>query len=167
MKITYLKNGKKHSASTSNADFTIVKSSSLNEYSSFWEEILELIRGGSFNKLYKKLCVEFNLTSLKKNDKIEALSLGQQKLYKRLAKTLAILIRYSYYVDNTNLYETLAGNEILSTLILEEYLNTYNFKGMELIKAYNLYVSSFNLTGEAYHIYNLICGFGKSHLLSC
>ena len=105
------------------------------------------------------LSEEFKFTPLKKREKLEILSEQDQQIHKRLAKSLAILIRYTNYVNIKNLYETIGDEHQMSKLILEEYTKTFNFTGLDIIKAYELYVSTFTLTGEQCHIYNFICSF--------
>ena len=135
----------------------------IEEFSDYWANKTRLIKEGNFKELVKIFCKEYNLTELKKNEKLEKLDEKNQKIYKTLAKSVAILIRYSNYVNIDNLFEILADNHPFSKLILNEYSKTYNFKGYNIIKAYNLFLSTFKLTGESYNIYNFICAFGTKY----
>ena len=57
----------------------------------------------------------------------------------------------------------MAENNPFSNMILKEYSKTYNFKGFDIIKAMNLFISTFRLMGEAYNIYNFICAFASRY----
>ena len=57
----------------------------------------------------------------------------------------------------------MAENNPFSNMILKEYAKTYNFKGYNIIKAMNLFVSTFRLMGESYNIYNFICAFASRY----
>lgn len=140
-------------------DFSSKKIDYLNSLSLKWEKITNFIEQGKFKALYAHLSEEFKFTPLKKREKLEILSEQDQQIHERLAKSLAILIRYTNYVDIKNLYETIGDEHQMSKLILEEYTKTFNFTGLDIIKAYELYVSTFTLTGEQCHIYNFICSF--------
>ena len=135
----------------------------IEEFSDYWVHKIKLIKEGNFKELLKVFCKEYNIIELKKNEKFETLDEKNQNIYKMLAKSVAILIRYSNYVNIDNLYEILADNHPFSKLILNEYVKTYNFKGYNIIKAYNLFLSTFKLTGESYNIYNFICAFGAKY----
>lgn len=128
-----------------------------------WVEIQKLVNQGKFKALYKYLCKEFDLTEISRKDRFECLPYDMQERYKKIAKSIAILIRYSYYVDINNLFETIGENYCLSKLILEEYLKTFDFKNLDILKAYELFVSTFKLTGEQFHLYNFICAFSKKY----
>ena len=124
-----------------------------------WQPVVDSIDKGKFKDMYKYIAKEFNFMALGKKDKFTSLSEADQQIHKRLAKSIAILIRYTSYVDIKNLFETMGDNHMMSKLILDEYTKTFNFRGMDLIQAYELYVSTFTLTGEQFHIYNFICSF--------
>ena len=132
----------------------------MEEFSEYWEKKLKLIKEGNLKELIKHFSKEYNLVPLKKNDKFDTLILENQQKYEELAKTVALLIRYSNYVNIENLFEIMAENNPFSNLILKEYSKTYNFKGYNIIKAMNLFMSTFRLMGESYNIYNFICAFG-------
>ena len=57
----------------------------------------------------------------------------------------------------------MAENNPFSNMILKDYSKTYNFKGYDIIKAMNLFISTFRLMGEAYNIYNFICAFASRY----
>lgn len=80
---------------------------------------------------------------------------------KELAKIIAIILRYSKLVDVNIIYEVIGNNEDFSGHVLEEYLNTFNFKGMDILSAYRLFVSTFKLGGESFVLYNIILEFSK------
>ena len=134
------------------------------EYVDYWEQKLKLIKEGNLKELIKHFCKEYNnLTPLKKNDKIDILSPEHKNIYQKLAKEIALIIRYSNYVNIENLFEVMAENNPFSNMILKEYAKTYNFKGYNIIKAMNLFVSTFRLMGESYNIYNFICAFASRY----
>ena len=146
---------------SSNSKDSII--SKIDEYSEYWEKKLKIVKEGNLKELIKQLSQEYNIVPLKKNDKFEILSPEHQKKYEELAKIVAVLIRYSNYVNTENLYEIMAENNPFSALILKEYSRTYNFKGYNIIKAMNLFMSTFRLMGESYNIYNFICAFGTKY----
>ena len=137
--------------------------SKIEEYSEYWEQKLDLIKDGNLKELINHFSKEYNLVPLKKNDKFDSLVPECQKIYKKLAKSVSLLIRYSNYVNIENLYEIMAESNPFSNLILKEYSKTYNFKGYNIIKAMNLFMSTFGLRGESYNIYNFICAFGSKY----
>ena len=57
----------------------------------------------------------------------------------------------------------MAENNPFSSMILKEYSKTYDFKGYDIIKAMNLFMSTFKLMGESYNIYNFICAFATRY----
>jgi len=57
----------------------------------------------------------------------------------------------------------MAENNPFSSMILKEYSKTYNFNGYDIIKAMNLFMSTFKLMGESYNIYNFICAFATRY----
>lgn len=91
---------------------------------------------------------------------IEAL---KAKNYRRLAYTIAILMKYSLYIDVDKIHEIFGNKNEFSKLILEEYLKTFDFRGMDILKAYRIYVSTFKLTGESDIIYNMIMAFSEKY----
>ena len=135
----------------------------IEEYSEYWEKKLKLIKEGNLKELINHFSNEYNLVPIKKNVKFDSLIPENQKKYEELAKTVALLIRYSNYVNIENLFEIMAQNNAFSNLILKEYSKTYNFKGYNIIKAMNLFMSTFRLMGESYNIYNFICAFGSKY----
>ena len=135
----------------------------IEEYSEYWEKKLKLIKEGNLKELIKQFCKEYDLVPLKKNDKFDSLSPENQQKYEQLAKTVALLIRYSNYVDIEKLFEIMAESNPFSNLILKEYSKTYNFKDDNIVKAMNLFMSTFRLKGESYNIYNFICAFGARY----
>ena len=137
--------------------------SKIEEYSEYWEKKLKLVKEGNLKELINQFSKEYNLSPLKKNDKFESLSQEQKEKYEELSKSVALLIRYSNYVDTENLFEIMAENNPFSNLILKEYSRTYNFKGYNIISAMNLFMSTFRLMGESYNIYNFICAFGSKY----
>ena len=134
--------------------------SKIEELTDYWEQKLKLIKEGNLKELIKIFCKEYNLTPLKKNDKLDILPEEHQKIYQKLANQVALIIRYSNYVNIENLFQIMAENNPFSNLILKEYSKTYNFEGYNIIKALNLFMSTFRLMGESYNIYNFICAFG-------
>ena len=132
----------------------------IEEFSEYWEKKLKIIKEGNLKELINHFSKEYNLVPLKKNDKFDTLNPENQKKYEELSKSVAILIRYSNYVNIENLFEIMAENNPFSHLILKEYSKTYNFGGYDIIKAMNLFMSTFKLMGESYNIYNFICAFG-------
>ena len=164
-KIFYFLNAKKETIfNTNNTNNTNTNSNSIiskiDEFSEYWEKKLKIIKEGNLKELINHFSKEYNLVPLKKNDKFNILNPENQKKYEELAKSVAILIRYSNYVNIENLFEIMAENNPFSHLILKEYSKTYNFKGYNIIKAMNLFMSTFRLMGESYNIYNFICAFG-------
>ena len=137
--------------------------SKIEEYSDYWEQKLKLIKEGNLKELIKHFSKEYNLTPLKKNDKIDILSPENKNIYQKLAKEIALIIRYSKYVNIENLFEIMAENNPFSNMILKEYSKMYNFKGYDIIKAMNLFMSTFRLMGESYNIYNFICAFASRY----
>ena len=135
----------------------------IEELTDYWEKKLKLIKEGNLKELIKHFCKEYNLTPLKKNDKIDILSPEHKNIYQKLAKEVALIIRYSNYVNIENLFEIMAENNPFSNMILKEYSKTYNFKGYNIIKAMNLFMSTFRLMGESYNIYNFICAFASRY----
>ena len=135
----------------------------IEEYSEYWEKKLKIIKEGNLKEIINQFSKEYNLVPLKKNDKFDILNPENQKKYEELAKSVALLIRYSNYVNIENLFEIMAENNPFSNLILKEYSKTYNFKGYNIIKAMNLFMSTFRLMGESYNIYNFICAFGLKY----
>ena len=148
-----------------NANNTINNSiiSKIEEYSEYWEKKLNLIKEGNLKELIRLFSKEYNLVPLKKNDKLESLDPENQKKYEELAKSVSLLIRYSNYVNIENLFEIMAESNPFSNLILKEYSKTYNFNGYNIVKAMNLFMSTFGLRGESYNIYNFICAFGSKY----
>ena len=137
--------------------------SKIEENTEYWEKKLKLIKEGNLKELIKHFCKEYNLTPLKKNDKLDILSPGHLNIYQKLAKEVALIIRYSKYVNIENLFQIMAENNPFSNMILKEYSKTYNFKGYNIIKAMNLFMSTFKLMGESYNIYNFICAFSSRY----
>ena len=137
--------------------------SKIEENVEYWEKKLKLIKEGNLKELIKHFCKEYNLTPLKKNDKLDILSPEHLNIYKKLAKEIALIIRFSNYVNIENLFEIMAENNPFSNMILKEYSKTYNFKGYNIIKAMNLFMSTFKLMGESYNIYNFICAFASRY----
>jgi hypothetical protein len=137
--------------------------SKIEEYSDYWEQKLKLIKEGNLKELIKHFSKEYNLPPLKKNDKIDILSPENKNIYQKLAKEIALIIRYSKYVNIENLFEIMAENNPFSNMILKEYSKMYNFKGYDIIKAMNLFMSTFRLMGESYNIYNFICAFASRY----
>ena len=157
----------KYNNNANNNTNNVIKDNSIitkmEEFSEYWEKKLKLIKEGNLKELIKHFSKEYNLVPLKKNDKFDTLILENQQKYEELAKTVALLIRYSNYVNIENLFEIMAENNPFSNLILKEYSKTYNFKGYNIIKAMNLFMSTFRLMGESYNIYNFICAFGSKY----
>ena len=83
--------------------------------------------------------------------------------YRKLAYSIAIMIKYSFYVDIEKLYEIFGNKNDFSKLILEEYLKTFDFTGLDILKAYRIFVSTFKLTGESDNIYNMIINFSEKY----
>ncbi len=137
--------------------------SKIDNESDKWEIIQKKINEGKFKDLYKFICSEFNLEIYDRKKKINEIPENIIEQYKLIAKEIAILIRYSNYVNISILYETLGDNYILSKLILEEYAKTFEFKGLDIISAYELYVYTFNVTGEQFQIYNFIEQFSSKY----
>ncbi len=115
----------------------------------------------------KNLNDEMRLSNIELNKNIQEnkKELDQQKSmnYRKLAYTVAIMIKYSFYIDVEKLFEIFGNKNDLSKLILEEYLNTFDFRGLDILKAYRIYVSTFKLTGESDNIYNMIMGFSEKY----
>ena len=153
----FLEKNKNFSQKISNNIFL----TNIEENVEYWERKLKLIKEGNLKELIKHFCKEYNLTPLKKNDKINILSQEHLNIYQKLAKEVALIIRYSNYVNIENLFEIMAENNPFSNMILKEYSKTYNFKGYNIIKAMNLFMSTFRLMGESYNIYNFICAFAS------
>ena len=139
--------------------------SKLDNESDKWEIIQKKINEGKFKDLYKFICSEFNLEIFDRKKQIKEVPENIIENYKLIAKEISILIRYSNYVNISILYETLGENYILSKLILEEYAKTFEFRGLDIISAYELYVYTFNVTGEQFHIYNFIEQFSSKYYL--
>ena len=137
--------------------------SKIEEFSEYWDKKLKLIKEGNLKELIKHFSEEYNLVPLNKSDKFESLNPENQKKYQELARTVALLIRYSNYVNIENLFEIMAEKNPFSNLILKEYSKTYNFKSYNIIKAMNLFMSTFALKGESDNIYNFICAFGTKY----
>ena len=150
----------KNKTQTNNNNLILSK---IEEYTDYWEKKLKLIKEGNLKELIKHFSKEYNLTLLKKNDKIDILSPEHKNTYQKLAKEIALIIRYSSYVDIENLFEIMAENNPFSSMILKEYSKTYDFKGYDIIKAMNLFMSTFKLMGESYNIYNFICAFATRY----
>ena len=129
-----------------------------------WVKIIEKINEAKYKSLYNHLLNEFNFgipyAKPQKDEKITQLQLSK---YHYVSKSIALLIRCSSDVDIDKIYETIGDNHALSKCILEEFSQTFNFEGYDFIKAYELYVSSFKITGEQFHIYNFICNFSKKY----
>ena len=137
------------------------KLTNFEELAEYWEKKLKLVKEGNLKELIKNFSEEYNLVQLKKNDKENILNEQNKIKYKEIAKEVAILIRYSNYVNIENLFEIMAESNPFSNMILQEYSSTYNFKGYSIVKAMNLFMSTFRLMGESYNIYNFICAFGN------
>ncbi len=130
----------------------------------FWDNIIKYINEGNFKSIHKLISEKFNLPIyLGKKDKIENIPNETIHKFKEIGKSIAILIRYSNYIDISKLFQIIGENYPFSHIILDEYTKTFNFTGLDLLKAYELYVSTFNLTGEQHNIYNFICSFSKKY----
>jgi len=97
------------------------------------------------------------IVSLKAQDALLAAN------YRKFAYSIAMMLKYSFYVDIEKLHEIFGNKNDLSKLILEEYLNTFDFRGLDILKAYRIYVSTFKLTGESDNIYNMIMAFSEKY----
>ena len=80
-----------------------------------------------------------------------------------IARLIAIIIRYSNHVDVNIIYEIIGLNEDFSNLILQEYMKTFNFTGMEILFAYRVFVSTFKLGGESYILENILTQYSKKY----
>ena len=137
--------------------------SKIEEFSEYWEKKLKIINKGNLKELIKQFSKEYNLVPLDKNIQFDSLNPENQKKYEELAKTIALVIRYSNDVNIENLFEIMAEKNPFSKLILKEYSKTYNFRAYNIIKAMNLFMSTFALKGESHNIYNFICAFGSKY----
>ena len=113
-------------------------------YTDTWLDIIKQVNSASFKKLIKKLNEVFSVDDITKTD---------------IAKTIAHMSRYSYPIDINVLYDTIGNCHDFSKKILEEYTNLFDFRGMDIVKAYRLFVSTFKLGGESANIYNIIAVF--------
>jgi hypothetical protein len=128
-----------------------------------WLDLVKQINAGRFKKLYEKMISLFNLKPLEKKAELVNEPQEVQDSYKKAAKAIANLVKYSYIIDINILYETISDNHELSSLILEEYCETFDFRGLDLLKAYEVYVSTFKLYGEPHNIYNFLMKFSKKY----
>lgn len=83
--------------------------------------------------------------------------------YKKIAYTIAIMIKYSAFVDVNKLFEIFGNKNEFSGMIIKEYLNTFDFRNFDILKAYRIFVSTFKLTGESDTIYNIIVAFSEKY----
>jgi len=102
----------------------------------------------------------FKKNSITNQKALEAL---EARNYRKLAYSIAVMIKYSLYVDVEKLFEIFGNKNDLGKLILEEYLNTFDFRGLDILRAYRIYVSTFKLTGESDNIYNMIMAFSEKY----
>jgi hypothetical protein len=112
-------------------------------YSETWLEIIKQANIG-YKKLNKKLIEVFE---------------DESKVNSELYKPVAALLKYSYFVDINMIYDVIGQNADFSKAIIAEYINSFDFKGLDILKAYRLLVSTFKLSGESYVIYNIINAF--------
>lgn len=82
---------------------------------------------------------------------------------REIAKLIAIILRYSSNIDVNIIYEIIGMNDDFSNLILQEYLKTFSFLGIDIICAYRIFISTFKLGGESYVLYNIILEFSKKY----
>jgi len=129
--------------------------------SDIWVEITKMINNGKFKKFKEKLIGIFKLKNLEPKAELKNEPVEVQAAYKKVAMSLANFLKYSDYIDINILYETIADNHDFSNLIMQEYCDTFDFRGMDIIRAYETLVSSFKLGGEPHQIYNIIMMFSK------
>jgi hypothetical protein len=96
----------------------------------------------------------------KENKKIK---IHPKSNYRKIAYTIAILVKYSSFVDVNKLFEIFGNKNEFSEMIIREYLNTFDFRNLDILKAYRIFISTFKLTGESDTIYNIIIGFSEKY----
>lgn len=129
----------------------------------FWQGIIKTINAGKFKKFYEKIIEIFNVKLLDKKSDLKNEPLEIQNEYTNISKSIANLVKFSYQIDINILYETISDNHTFSQAILDHYCNTFNFQGLDLLKAYEVYVSTFKLYGEPHNIYNFLMKFSKKY----
>jgi hypothetical protein len=112
-------------------------------YNETWSDITKQANV-SYKKLYKKLIEIFEKESTVNSE---------------LVKPVAVLLKYSYFVDINMVYDVIGQKSEFSKAVITEYINSFDFKGLDILKAYRLLVSTFKLGGESYVIYNIISVF--------
>ena len=121
-----------------------------------WEEVIKAINSGGYKNIIKKINDIFDV-------KINPKSKENQEEYRSLAKMLALLLRNSIYVEIDKFHEVFGQKDAFSKMVLEEYMNLFNFIGLDILKAYRIFISTFKLGGESDVIYNLILGFSQKY----
>jgi hypothetical protein len=113
------------------------------QFSETWQEITKQANT-SYKKMHKKLIEIYE---------------DEGKVSGELVKPVAALLRYSYYIDINMVYDVIGQKSKFSIDIINEYVDSFDFKGLDILKAYRILVSTFKLGGESYIIYNIISAF--------
>ena len=145
--------------STKQTENVIVNKEFLKSYQfkcEIWEDFIKAVNGGSYKNFIKKINEIFSLQINPKGKEI-------QEELRPYAKVFAVVLRNSIYVENDKFYEVFGQKDAFSKMILEEYMNLFNFHGLDILKAYRIFISTFKLGGESDVIYNLILGFSVKY----
>ena len=117
-----------------------------------WENVIKAINLGKYKNFLKKINEIFEIDiDPKKKEKIEQ--------FRYMTKLIALILRNSSYVEIDKFHEVFGQKDLFSTMILEEYMNLFDFVNLDILKAYRIFISTFKLGGESDVIYNLILGF--------
>lgn len=163
---------KAEKAAESQGAFEIINSSeakSEKEEKSMLKDNEEKILSSVNNRLEQNNTNNNSINNININNKADtlvsqkALDAQRTQNYRKFAYSIAIMLKYSFYADIEKLNEIFGNKNDLSKLILEEYLNTFDFRGLDILKAYRIFVSTFKLTGESDNIYNMIIAFSEKY----